>query len=242
MTRVAFALVALVSIVGCGGPPPSSAAPTPSADRASIQIDKTWTAANGQWTFTGLVDPFGDATDVVLEIGPGTARQFDTKLPVAQGLTAAGPLTITTREIPDIDQICVRFTATNSAGSTSSTPLCFPHDIPSFAPGAPTVQIDERWTAADGEWTFKAYVDPKGEPTDVILEIGPGPATAPRFDTRIPAARAMTEAATLAITTKKVPDSDEVCVRFTATNSVGTSSSTPLCVPRVAASPSENAP
>jgi hypothetical protein len=186
------------------------------------------------WTFTGNVDPQGDATDVILEVGPGptTARRFDTKVPVQQDLMAAGPLTIETREIPDIDEICVRLTATNSGGTASSSPLCFPHDLPTFAPPtAPTVQIDERWTVANGEWTFKARVDPKGVATDVTLEIGPGPASSGRFDTSVPAAEDLTESATLTITTREIPDVDEVCVRFTATNSVGTSSSTPLCFP-----------
>ena len=76
----------------------------------------------------------GDPTDVVLEIGPGpiTLRKFDQQLPVDQGLIHPGPLAITTPDIPNIDEICVRFTATNSAGTSLSTPLCFPHDVPSI--------------------------------------------------------------------------------------------------------------
>lgn len=35
--------------------------------------------------------------------------------------------TISTREIPDGDEICVRSTATNAIGTTSSEPLCVPH-------------------------------------------------------------------------------------------------------------------
>jgi hypothetical protein len=59
-------------------------------------------------------------------------RQFNQRIPVAQGVTEEGPLTITTGDIPDVDEICVRFTATNSAGTSSTSPLCVPHDLPSF--------------------------------------------------------------------------------------------------------------
>lgn len=48
----------------------------------------------------------------------------------------------------------------------------------------------------------------------------------------VPAADAMTEAATVEVTTRDVPASDEICARFTATPSIGTMSSTPLCGPR----------
>lgn len=136
-TTRAVALVGVVigaiALAGCDTTAPSLA-PTAAALRPAVQIDPSWQAANGQWTFTGRVDPQGDPTVVVLEVGPGpaTTRQFDRQLPVAQDLTDAGPLTITTRDIPDTDEICVRFSATNSAGTSSSTPLCVPHDLPSF--------------------------------------------------------------------------------------------------------------
>ena len=226
-------MVALVVALGCDNRPAPSTAPTATGVRPAVQIDQTWTATNGQWTFTGTVDPEGDATDVVLEIGPGpaTARRFDGKVAVAQDLVDAGPLTIATREIPDIKDICVRFTATNSGGTTSSSPLCFPHDLPSFAPpAAPTVEIDPAWTVANGEWAFTVRIDPKGDPTDVRLEVGPGPAAAGKFDTQA-TAQDLTDAATLTMTTRKIPDAKEVCVRFTATNGIGTASSNPLCFP-----------
>ncbi|HEX4897130.1 MAG TPA: hypothetical protein VFV53_02075 [Candidatus Limnocylindrales bacterium] len=126
-------VVAVAALAGCDATPPT-ASPTAFALRPAVQIDGTWQASNGQWTFTGRVDPQGDPTDVVLDVGPGpaTTRQFNQQIPVAQDLTEAGPLTITTRDMPDIDEICVRFTATNSAGTSSSTPLCVPHDLPSF--------------------------------------------------------------------------------------------------------------
>jgi hypothetical protein len=130
---LAGVVVAVAALAGCDATAPT-AAPTAFALRPAVQIDSTWQASNGQWTFTGRVDPQGDPTDVVLDVGPGpaTTRQFNQQIPVAQDVTEAGPLTITTRDMPDIDEICVRFTATNSAGTSSSTPLCVPHDLPSF--------------------------------------------------------------------------------------------------------------
>jgi hypothetical protein len=130
---LAGVIVGMAALAGCEATPPT-AAPTAFASRPAVQIDGTWQADGGEWTFTGRVDPQGDPTDVVLDVGPGpaTTRQFNQRIPVAQDLTDAGPLTIATRDLPDIDEICVRFTATNSAGTSSSTPLCVPHDLPSF--------------------------------------------------------------------------------------------------------------
>jgi hypothetical protein len=126
-------VIGALAVVGCEAPVPT-VSPTPFADQPGIQIDPTWRSADGEWTFTGAVDPKGDPTDVVLEVGPGpvTARRFDQQIPVVQDVTDRAPLTITTQAIPDIDEICVRFTATNGAGTSWSTPLCFPHDLPSF--------------------------------------------------------------------------------------------------------------
>jgi hypothetical protein len=156
----------VVGAVALGACDAATASPTPEPVPPGIAIDQQWQAIDGQWTFTGHVDPLGSPTDVVFEIGPGpsTARQFDTKLTVARALTDAGPLTITTAEIPDIDEICVRFSATNIAGTSSSSPLCFPHDLPSFvvdadppattftapAYGSTTVISESRYTVA---WT-----------------------------------------------------------------------------------------
>jgi len=83
-------VIGALAVVGCEAPAPS-ASPTPFADRPGIQIDPTWRSVDGEWTFTGRVDPKGDPTDVVLEVGPGliTARQFDRQLPVARDLTEA---------------------------------------------------------------------------------------------------------------------------------------------------------
>jgi hypothetical protein len=132
---VAVSLIVALALAACEAAPTPGPSPTSAfAAKPAIHIDDSWKAANGEWTFTGYVDPGGESTDVILEIGPGpaTLRQFDRQLPVVEDLLEAGPLTISTRDIPDIDVICVRFTATNGAGASSSSPLCFPHDLPSF--------------------------------------------------------------------------------------------------------------
>ncbi len=229
-TLLELGLIALFAVVGCGSSTPSVNTPAPI--QPAVEIDKTWTAANGEWTFTGRVDPEGDPTDVVLEVGPGpsTARRFDAQLPVAEGLTEAGPVTITTREIPDVDEICVRFTATNSAGRSSSTPLCVPHDLPSvLPPAAPTIKIDQTFNVADGQWTFTGRVDPGRQPTDVILEIDPGPTNPAQFSRQLAVATGLADPATVAVTTSDVPLEGEVCVLFIATNSLGSAASRPLC-------------
>ena len=105
-------------------------------------MDSSFFRSNGEWMFTGRVDPQGAATDVILEIGPGpsNARVFTRQIPVAHVAFDPTPLTITTGDLPDIPEICVRFTATNIAGSSSSTPLCFPYELPTAPPsvGTPT--------------------------------------------------------------------------------------------------------
>ena len=136
---------AAVVLAGCGAEatPPS---PSANAERPGIQIDPIWQNDAGTFTFTGTVDPQGAATDVVLEIGPGpsTLRQFSSRIDVAAGIIDQSPVTVSTRDIADIPEICVRFTATNSAGTSSTTPLCFPHDRPTFVPdqNPPVVQFN----------------------------------------------------------------------------------------------------
>src|SRR5712675_472921 len=88
--------IALVAVGACDAQNPSgapnqtgaagqTAGATAIDAKPAIRIDPTWTDLNGQWTFTGSVDPQGDSTDVVLEIGPGpsTARVFNQQIPVA---------------------------------------------------------------------------------------------------------------------------------------------------------------
>lgn len=227
-------LGALLLLAAC-----DASAPTPSplstpgvfADRPAVGISNSWTAQDGKWTFTGSVDPLGAPTDVVLEVGPGpeTLRQFDTHLDVVQQVAIAQELTITTDQIPNVPEICVRFTATNSVGSSSSSPLCFPHDVPTIPPpGAPVVRIDGVTPTANGQWTVSAYLDSKRAATDAVLDIGTGPASSPTYTAHVSLATAFLDAATLQVSVA-VPSGDQVCIRVTATNSVGTTSSAPTC-------------
>jgi hypothetical protein len=234
LRRFATASMAVCLLAACDTSAPSLS-PAAFADRPGIQLDTTWTALNGQWTFTGNVDPNGAPTGVVLEIGPGpiTARVFDTQVTVADHVAAAMPLTITTTKIPNIPQICVRFTASNSVGTSWSTPLCFPHDLPTAPPpGAPTVAIDSTFTVADGKWTFTADVNPHNVATDLVLDTGTGPATSPHYTKHIPVTTGLDGPARVMFATSELPASGEVCVRFTVTNSIGTASSDPLCFQR----------
>jgi hypothetical protein len=121
---LAGAVAAMGVLAGCDAAVEPSPEPTEDAlPKPAIQIEETWTAADGQWTFTGVVDPQGDPTAVILEIGPGpfSARIFDQEVPVSAD--------------------CVRFAATNGGGTSVSSPLCIPHDLPSFVADAepPTV-------------------------------------------------------------------------------------------------------
>lgn len=237
---VGLSLVATAAVSGCNSQPPS-VKPTRSPARPAVSIDATWISSDGRWTFAGQIDPQGDPTDVVLEVGPGPAnlRNFDARLPVAQGLVDPGPLTITTSDLPDIAEICVRFSATNSAGTSVSTPLCVPHDLPTPAvPSIPAVGIDETVTFSAGQWTFTGHADPGHAEADVVLEIGSGPATAPQFVTTVPVTQKLTDAARLSIATAEIPDGPEICVRFTATNHLGTTSTAPVCFTRAAPTPS----
>ena len=231
---VALLAAAVVVLAGCDTSAPTGApSPTPGAfaDRPGVTIDGTWTAQNGRWTFTGSVDPLGAPTDVVLDVGPGpqTLRQFDSHLPVVRQVADAQVLAITTDQIPNIPERCVRFTATNQVGSSSTPPLCFPHDIPTLPPpGAPVVRIDNVTPAANGQWTVSAYVDSKRAATDAVLDIGTGPATSPTYTAHVSLVKAFLDAATLQVSVD-VPSAGQVCIRVTATNSVGTTSSAPTC-------------
>jgi hypothetical protein len=162
LLRLAAIVVGAAAFAGCEASPSDAltptGAPTTSAFRPAIRTE-TWRVANDEWTFTGHVDPMGDSTDIVLEIKPAVERQFDIALPVAQDIVDAGPVTLTTRDVPDIAQICVRFTATNSAGTSFSTPLCFARDQPSALPDdvPPTTTFSAPATDTSAVIKVKSY-------------------------------------------------------------------------------------
>lgn len=238
--RAIAILAAALVAAACDATAPASATPpgstpTPTvgvfADRPGIAIDTTWTHQGAGWTITGSVDPHGSPTDVVLGIGPGpeTLRQFPTDVPVAQGVTVAGPLSITTDKIPDIPLICVRFTATNAAGASSSSPLCFPHDLPTAAPpGEPTVRIDQVQPGENGRWTVTAYIDPANSPTTVTLDIGKGPAGSQPFSSHVAVTSAMVLPGSVQVAFTPT-DAPTTCIRIEATNAVGKATSEDAC-------------
>ena len=132
---VTVALVEAVAIAAGSPPPrpePSVAGPSLTAARPAVQLDETWTAeVDGEWTFTGTVDPQDDPINTILEEepGPATTRRFGARVPVAAAVTSPGTLTITTRQNPDIDEISGRAIAAMAAerrrrGRSASRTTC----------------------------------------------------------------------------------------------------------------------
>ena len=234
---IAIAAIALVA-AACDATAPSpttGVTPGPTrgvfADRPGIAIDQTFGRLSGRWSFSGRVDPQGAPTDVVLEIGPGpeTLRQFYTQVPVAQGVTTASPVSVTTTDIPDTREICVRFTATNTSGTSSTTPLCFPHDLPTPAPpGEPTVRIDQVAPGSNGQWLVTAYIDSMNSPTNVVLDVGKGPLGATLYSSHIVMATAFQLAGSIQVAFTPT-DAPTTCIRVVATNSVGRTTSADSC-------------
>lgn len=113
-----------LAIAGCGEPAPES--PSPSPPTAPTIVVGSFTGINGRWTFNASVHPRGRPTDVVLEyrLGPAGTGDFDQRVGVETGLLDSG--TVTAQLVLADDAVfCVRFTATNEVGSTSSEPRCF---------------------------------------------------------------------------------------------------------------------
>jgi hypothetical protein len=94
-------------------------------------------------------------------------------------------------------------------------------------PTAPTIRVGD-WSASNGRWTFNATVNPRGSPTDVVLEYGFGPESAPVFDHVVPAEQGLFDAAAVTVTVD-IGEDEPFCARFTATNDVGVTFSEPRC-------------
>lgn len=94
-------------------------------------------------------------------------------------------------------------------------------------PTAPTIRLGD-WQATDGRWTFTATVNPRGSPTDVVLEYGFGPETAPAFDTIVSIEEDLLDARAVSATVE-VGEDREFCARFTATNEIGSVSTDARC-------------
>jgi hypothetical protein len=236
-SALVVAVVAVVALLAACRE--QAVAPTPRATRPPIapivQMDQSWTAIGGHWTFTGYLDPEGYPSDVALDYGQGSVSSMQVlgQVPVAQAVSTAGPITVTTSQIPKVDQVCVRFAATSQIGSSTSQPLCFPYTPPTAQPPVPpSVEIQTDVTFANGAWTFAVSVDPGNALTSVALQIGHGPASKPVYTSTIEVAKGVSDTSTIQFTTKDLPEVSTVCVRFVATNSAGKASSDPLCFPR----------
>ena len=92
--------------------------------------------------------------------------------------------------------------------------------------------LSSRSSASYGAWTFGVNVDPGHAPTDVVLQIGHGPASKPVFTSSLDAGQGIADVGSISITTSDLPEVSTVCVRFVATNSAGKAASAPLCFPR----------
>jgi len=103
---------------------------------------------------------------------------------------------------------------------------------PTPAPGPPSIRPASGSSGIfDGRtWTLYVTVEPKGEPTDVVIEWGTGSETGP-FDHVIPMAEGVVDAGRISIPTTDLPVDGGYSLRFTATNAFGSASTTAHCVP-----------
>jgi hypothetical protein len=103
---------------------------------------------------------------------------------------------------------------------------------PTPTPGPPSIRPASGSSSIfDGRtWTLYVTVEPKGEPTDVVVEWGTGTETGP-FDHVIPMAEGVVDAGTISTQTTDLPADRGYCLRFTATNAFGSASTTAHCLP-----------
>jgi len=86
-------------------------------------------------------------------------------------------------------------------------------------PAAPALRAGSQSTYTfDGKaWTFSAFVDPHGLPTDVTLHWGVGPTS----DHSLPMAAGLTEPQAVTFTTKDLPPDGVFCATIRAANDAG---------------------
>lgn len=113
---------------------------------------------------------------------------------------------------------------------STQRPVPPPTGPPPVGAAAPAISIDQRWTTVDGTWTFTGRLDPGGAPTDVILEIGHDIANQRSFEREEPVAQDVMDVGQISVDVEVPSGRPNVCVRFTATNEVGSGSSQPFCV------------
>jgi hypothetical protein len=122
-------VLGLVMLLSMSCEPATSPSPKASLDSIpAISIDQSWTSTDNVFTFTGSVDPQSLPTLVVLEIGVGPQGSgvFGQSVPVSDRVISPGPVSVQVK-VPTASEVCVRFTATNEAGTSSSRPLCIPN-------------------------------------------------------------------------------------------------------------------
>jgi hypothetical protein len=110
---------------------------------------------------------------------------------------------------------------------------------PTPTPGPPSIRFASRSTLVfDGHvWTLYVVVDPKGEPTDVVAEYGTGTEEGP-FDHTIVIADDVLDAGQISAQTSDLPADGGFCLRFTATNRLGSASTDANCRPAIRPPPS----
>ena len=94
-------------------------------------------------------------------------------------------------------------------------------------PAAPTIQMGD-WTTSIIHWTVSASVNPRGAPTEVVLQWGFGAWTSPSLDTVVPVERGILVAGVVTKELSLTPDR-AFCVRFIARNVVGSASTETSC-------------
>lgn len=103
---------------------------------------------------------------------------------------------------------------------------------PTPTPGPPSLRFSSSTGGTfDGRiWTVSVIVEPKGVPTDVVLEYHVGLEDGP-FEQSIAVADAVEDAGRVSISTTELPADQAFCYRFTATNELGDAATEPLCFP-----------
>jgi hypothetical protein len=103
---------------------------------------------------------------------------------------------------------------------------------PTPTPGPPSVRFSSSTGGTfDGHtWTVSVIVEPKGIPTDVVLEYHVGLEDGP-FDVVIPVAEDVLDVGRVTAQTTDRPADEAFCYRFTATNELGAASTDPICFP-----------
>jgi hypothetical protein len=103
---------------------------------------------------------------------------------------------------------------------------------PTPTPGPPALRFSSSTGGTfDGRiWTISVIVEPKGLPTDIVLEYHPGLEDGP-FGFVIPVAEDVLDVGRVSTQTTDLPADRAFCYRFTATNELGAVSTDPHCLP-----------